>query len=126
MHAMTDYRELEVYRRAFTLQQAVFEATKGFPRDGAFSLTDQMRRSSPSVDANVAEAWKKRRYRAHFVSKLTDADAEAAETRHWLHTAEACAYLSADERQRLDTLSREIGRTLGAMIRGANRWWQNH
>ena len=81
-----------------------------------------MRRSSRAVGANLAEAWEKRRYRAHFTSKLTDADAEAAETRRWLRTAAACGYLSDDEAADLDRQSRSVGRMLGAMIRDAGRW----
>ncbi len=120
MSAVSDYKDLSVYRKAFTLQQRVFEASKEFPRSETFSLTDQVRRSSRSIGDNLAEAWKKRRHRAHFVSKLTDAD--AAETAHWLRTAEACGYLTGDARRELEHLTREVGRMLGAMIRDANRW----
>ena len=117
-----DFRELAVYRKAFALQQRVFETSAAFPRSETYSLTDQIRRSSRSIGANIAEAWKKRPYPAHFRSKLTDADAEAAETRHWLHTAQACGYLSDETRDELETLTREVGRMLGVMIRDADRW----
>ena len=126
MERVEAYRELKVYRAAFGLQQRVFEASRSFPKDERYSLTDQVRRSSRSVGANVAEAWKKRRYRSHFVSTLTDADAEAAETRHRLATANACGYLSDDAQADLEGRTREVDRTLGAMIRDADRWCTKH
>ena len=122
MGRVEDYRDLKVYRAAFGLQQRVFEVSRAFPTEERYSLTDQVRRSSRSVGANVAEAWKKRRYRAHFVSKLTDADAEVAETRHWIVTANACGYLANEARADLEERTREVGRMLGAMIRDADRW----
>ena len=90
------FRELKVYKAAFELQQEIFEVTGSFPKGEVFSLTDQMRRSSRSIGANLAEAWHKRRYEAHFVSKLTDADGEQAETQHWLDTALACNTIKPD------------------------------
>ena len=119
---VTDYRELDVYQRAFELQQHIFEASKAFPKSETYSLTDQVRRSSRSIGANIAEAWKKRLYPAHFRSKLTDADAEASETRHWIHTAHACAYLDDASRDHLDGLTRQVGKMLGTMIRDAESW----
>jgi four helix bundle protein len=110
------FRELKVYRAAFELQQEIFEVTGSFPKGEAFSLTDQMRRSSRSIGANLAEAWHKRRYEAHFVSKLTDSDAEQAETQHWLDTALACSYIKSDCHQGLVEKCRQIGRMLGSMI----------
>ena len=126
MGRVEDYRDLKVYRAAFGLQQRVYEVSRSFPAEERYSLTDQVRRSSRSVGANVAEAWKKRRYRAHFVSKLTDADAETAETRHWIATASACGYLGDDARADLEGRTREVGRMLGAMIRDADRWCTAH
>lgn len=122
MAAVSDYKDLDVYRAAFALQQRVYDASQTFPKSETYSLTDQVRRSSRSVGANLAEAWQKRRYRAHFVSKLTDADAEAAETRHWLRTAEACGYLDTQNRKALEASARRIGRMLGTMIRDADQW----
>jgi len=84
------FRDLEVYKKAFALQQDIFELTKSFPKEELYSLTDQIRRSSRSVGSNIAEAWQKRRYIQHFVSKLSDSDGEQAETQHWLDTAFAC------------------------------------
>lgn len=116
------FDELDVYRLAFDLQQEVFELSKRFPKDERYSLTDQIRRSSRSIGANIAEAWRKRRYPAHFTSKLTDSDGENAETQHWLCPAEACGYL---ERATCDALlkkSRLIGSKLGRMIADAEKW----
>src|SRR5690606_41201057 len=91
-------------------------------REERYALTDQVRRSSRSVGANIAEAWQKRRYEAHFLSKLSDADAELAETEHWLLTAHACGYVPAEQLTALQEQSREVGRMLGAMMRDAEKW----
>jgi four helix bundle protein len=111
-----NFRDLKVYRAAFELQQEIFNISKDFPKEELYSLTDQIRRSSRSIGANIAEAWHKRRYQAHFVSKLTDSDAEQAETQHWLDTAKACGYMSPDTHRRLLGKSMKIGRMLGSMI----------
>ena len=116
------FRDLVVYQKAFALQQRVFIASKGFPKEETYSLTDQARRSSRSIGANIAEAWQKRRYPAHFVSKLTDSAAELAETEHWLATAHACSYLTDSECQELVEQSAEIGRMLGKMIQEPEKW----
>ncbi len=116
------FEDLTVYQDAFRLQQSVFTFTKAMPRDERYSLTDQIRRSSRSVGANLAEAWKKRRYPAHFVSKLSDADAELAETRHWLHTANSCGYLPAEAHETLCASADSIGARIGAMIRNPGAW----
>ena len=110
------FGELKVYSAAFELQQEIFEVTGSFPKGEAFSLTDQMRRSSRSMGENLAEAWHKRRYDAHFVSKLTDADAEQAETQHCLDTALACNTIKPDCHQDLIEKCRRIRRMLGSMI----------
>jgi four helix bundle protein len=93
MKKVDSFIDLEVYRSGFVLQQAIFEASKKWPRNEDYSLTDQIRRSSRSVGANIAEAWAKRRYPAHFLSKLTDSDGELQETLHWLLTARDSGYL---------------------------------
>ena len=111
-----DFRELVVYRRQRELAREVFAATKKSPREEERSLTDQIRRSSRSIGAQIAEAWAKRRYEKHFVSKLTDADAEQRETQHWIETASDCAYLPSDTTGRLLDLCQQIGRMLGTMI----------
>jgi len=87
---ISSFRELRVYRLAFELQQEAFALSKKFFPEEKFASTDQIRRSSRSIGANIAEAWQKSRCAAHFVSKLTDADGEQAETQHWIDTAAAC------------------------------------
>lgn len=113
---IASFRDLRVYQLAMEVQQEVFELTKGFPKEEAYSLKDQIRRSSPSVGANLAEAWQKRRYPAHFVSKLTDADAEQTETQHWLDTSLACQYVTGEKHQKLLGKYQRIGKMLGTMI----------
>lgn len=88
--------ELDVYKLAFDLQQQVFLLSKVFPPEEKYSLIDQIRRSSRSVGANICEVWRKRRYPAHFVSKLSDSDGEAEKMCHWLRTAVACGYVDHD------------------------------
>lgn len=117
-----EFSDLRAYREAFTLQQAVFRWSRGLPPGERYALRDQVRRSSRAIGASVAEAWQKRRYPAHFVSKLTDADAELAETRHWLYTARSCGYISAEEHASLQERSQVVGRLLGGMIRAPARW----
>jgi four helix bundle protein len=94
------FRDLVVYKKARAVAKEIFELTKTFPKEEMYSLTDQVRRSSRSIGAQNAEAWAKRRYEKHFVSKLTDADGEQLETQHWRDTAEDCEYLSPDEAAR--------------------------
>lgn len=113
---VTNYRDLEVYKAALQFQQAIFKASKKFPREEMFSLTDQIRRSSRSIGANIAESWAKRRYQAHFLSKLTDADGELQETFHWLRTAYLCDYLTEDEATALAEQGAQVGNMLGSMI----------
>jgi four helix bundle protein len=110
------FRDLRVYQKAFELQQAVFQISKNWPRDERFSLTDQLRRSSRSIGASLAESWAKRGYPAHFISKLSDADGELQETAHWLSTAAACEYINARECAKLQTGIEEIGKMLGKMM----------
>jgi four helix bundle protein len=116
MKKANSVRELEVYQAAFRMQQEIFSFTKGFPKDETYSLTNQIRRSSRSVGANLSEAWAKRRYPAHFLSKLTDCDGELQETHHWLDTAEACGYLAPGEIATLREQADSIGRQIGTMI----------
>ena len=113
---ISSFRELRVYVEACDLDYEIFVTSKVFPREGMYSLIDQVRRSSRSIGANIAEAWAKRRYPAHFVSKLTDADAELQETRHWLDRANACGYLPAEKRPALEQCCDRIGGMLGNMI----------
>ena len=110
------FQELDVYQRAFKLSKAIFNTSKSFPKEESYSLTDQLRRSSRSIGAQIAEAWAKRRYEKHFISKLTDADAEQMESKHWMHIAHSCGDISEEVLQNwlleLDT----IGRMLHTMI----------
>lgn len=101
---------------------AVFEVSKRLPREETYSLTDQVRRSSRSVAANITEAWRKRRYEAAFVSKLSDAETEAAETQTWLHFAERCGYLPEERRVLLDDEYEQIVRMRVSMIKHASEW----
>ena len=119
---IASFRGLNVCGKAFALQQDVFLLTRDFPREERYALTDQIRRSSRSVGGNIAEAWHKRRYAAHFVSKLTDADAEQAETQHWLDTSLACGYLSEKGHRALLHQCEEIGRMLGKMLAEPEKW----
>ncbi len=95
-------RDLEVYRLAFDTAMEIFEITKSFPKEEKYSLIDQIRRSSRSVCTNLAEAWRKRRYKAVFINKLSDAEQEAAETQTWLEFAWKCNYIDKEIFQRLD------------------------
>ena len=92
-HYVYDFRELNVYKEARKLSLNIFNISKSFPKAETYSLTDQVRRSSRSIGANIAEVWAKRTYEKHFISKLTDADAEQQETQHWIETALDCEYI---------------------------------
>lgn len=116
MNKVNSFDELEVYQATFALQQDLFNLSKHWPKVEDYSLTDQIRRSSRSIGANIAESWAKRRYPAHFLSKLTDADGELQETLHWLKTAQACEYISTVEHERVLAQLQQIGRLLGSMI----------
>ncbi len=105
-----------VYQKAYQLAMAVFEASKEFPPEERFALTSQIRRSSRSVCLNLREAWAKRRYEAHFVSKLTDCDGENGETDSSLDFARDCGYINSDEHAQLTALCAEIGKMLGSML----------
>ena len=113
---VNSWRDLGTYRTAFELQRRIFEVSKSWPREENYSLTDQIRRSSRSIGANIAESWAKRRYPAHFKSKLTDADGELQETLHWLATAKACDYINSAQAEDLAILAESTGKQLGAMI----------
>jgi len=116
MEYVESYKDLEVYKTSRQLAKDIFAITKSFPREEMFSLTDQIRRSSRSVRAQIAEAWAKRRYEKHFISKLTDADGEQQETQHWIETAQDCTYLSSDSAANLLKQCISIGKMLNSMI----------
>ena len=109
-------KDLTVYKRAYELAMEIFHASKTFPQDEKYSLTDQIRRSSRSVCSNLRECWAKRRYEAHFVSKLTDADGENGETETWLDFALDCGYLSKRDHTLFTHRCHEVGAMLGSMI----------
>lgn len=108
-----NHEELDVYRLAFESAMAIFELSKEFPREETYSLTDQIRRSSRSVCSNIAEAWRKRRYEAAFVSKLNDAESETAETQTWIRFGVQCGYLSEEQG---DELYRVYDFTIGKLV----------
>lgn len=110
------FRDLIVYQKSRQLQREIYKLTKSFPKEEMFSLTDQIRRSSRSVGANISEAWAKRRYEKHFVSKLTDADGEQMETQHWIETALDCQYVDQKTSAQLMDKCLEVGRMLGGMM----------
>jgi four helix bundle protein len=123
--ATLSFQDLQVYQWAFDLQQQIFQATKDFPQEETHSLTDRMRRSSRLIGANIAEAWKKRRYQADFVSKLSDADSQQAETQHWVITACTCGYISVTEQISMLAQCEEIGRRLGELMYERNESCQS-
>jgi len=114
---ITSAKELTVYRKAYQLSMRIFEVSKTFPPEERYALTGQMRRSSRSVCMNLREAWAKRRFPAHFISKLTDCDGENSETDTGLDFAKDCAYITDNEHSELASLCAEVGRILGSMIR---------
>ena len=116
------FRDLLVYRKSCIVTKEVFELSKAFPKEETFSLTDQVRRSSRSIGAQIAEAWAKRRYKRHFISQLTDADGEQLETQHWIDIAKDCGYLTSTRAAQLNSELSEIGRMLGSMINKAEQF----
>jgi four helix bundle protein len=110
------HRDLKVFQLAYSLAMEIFRLTERFPREELYSLTDQIRRSSRSVPANIAEGFRKRRYPKMFVSKLADSDGEGSETQVSLDFALDCGYMSKTDRDRLTTGYEEVGRMLSAMI----------
>ncbi len=120
------FRDLRVYQEAFHLQTEIFKITKRFPKEELYALTDQIRRSSRSIGANLAEAWQKRRYQTHFLSKLSDSDGEQAETRHWLDTALECKYIPQEVHTNLMNQCRQIGRMLGKMMANPESFCGHH
>jgi four helix bundle protein len=113
-------KDLLVYKKAYALSMKIFELSKNWPAGERYSLTDQARRSSRSVCANLREAWAKRRYEAHFISKLTDADGENSETDTWLDYALDCGYLSIEDHAHLTEENRSVGSMLGSMLNNPN------
>lgn len=117
-----DFKKLLAYQKAFELAMAIFEISKLFPKEEKYSLTDQIRRSSRSVNANIAEAYRKRVYPKHFVSKLSDADGENSETMTWLDFVLACNYIKVNDYNILVAQCEEVGRLINFMINNPNKF----
>jgi four helix bundle protein len=119
---IASYKQLDVFQRAMDLAMEIFETTRGFPKEEKYSLTDQVRRSTRSVCANISEAWRKRRYPAAFVSKLSDAETEASETQVWIEIARRCRYLPDSEASTLDATCDHVIGQIVKMIDGPEKW----
>jgi len=126
MSVVKHFRELRVYREAFDSAMRIFECSKKWPKEERYSLPDQIRRSSRSVCEQIAEAWRKRRYIAHFRSKLTDADSEAAETQSWLEFALRCGYITQEVFDELDAVYEKVSGGLVNMMANTDRWCPPH
>lgn len=113
---MQGFRDLRVYQQAYELAMEVYKETQKFPKDERYSLTDQIRRSTRGIAANIAEGFRKRQYPKMFANKIADADGEAAETQVWLDFARDCGYLSPDRHAELLNSYQEIGRMLGKIL----------
>ena len=116
------FQDLLAYRKSFDLAMKIFEVSKSFPKEETYSLTDQIRRSSRSVSINIAEAYRKRRYPKHFISKLTDSDSENSETQGWLEFAMACQYIDKPLFDELNKTSQEVGKLIYYMINNPDKF----
>ncbi len=112
------FKDLDVYTNAME----IFQLTKGFPKEETYSLTDQIRRSSRSVCANIGEAWRKRRYKAAFIAKLSDIEAEATETQVWIEIATRCGYIEKSRSKELDERYEKIISQIVSMLKNADSW----
>ena len=119
---INSYKELRVYQNAMDAAMKIFEITKAFPPEEKYSMVDQMRRSSRSVCANLAEAWRKRRYKAAFVAKLSDAESEGCETQVWIEFAQRCGYIEQYIAEELDQCYDRIIGQLVTMIGNSDKW----
>lgn len=122
---IVNHRDLDVYNQSFDAAMDIFRLSKSFPKEERYALTDQIRRSSRSVSANLAEAWRKRRYEKAFISKLSDSEGEAAETQVWLEFAVECGYLDTEEARKLYSTYTSVIRTLVGMINHTDKWILN-
>lgn len=122
MSKIKTHEDLDVYQLAFKAAMKIFELSKKFPAEERYSLTDQIRRSSRSVCSNLAEAWRKRRYRAAFLAKLNDSEAEAAETQVWIQFAVKCGYMEPDDGRELYAIYNQILGSLVNMITKPENW----
>lgn len=117
-----DYKDLIAYKKGFSLAMEIYKVSKSFPKEETYSLTDQIRRSSRSVCANIAEAYRKRRYVKHFISKLTDSDGENSETSTWLDFALKCEYITKETHLDLNDKAVEIGKLINFMINNPDKF----
>ena len=124
MSYVLSFKELDTYKLARELSFEIYTLTKSFPKEEKFSLTDQIRRSSRSIGAQIAESWGKRRYEKHFISKLTDADSEQFETQHWLEVSLECEYISKEQFDELINKCELLGKMINKMIQKANLFCQ--
>jgi four helix bundle protein len=116
------FRKLLAYKKGFGLAMEIFELSKKFPKEETYSLTDQIRRSSRSVCVNIAEAYRKRIYPKHFISKLSDSNAENTETLSWIEFAYACNYISKETKTKLEKANAEIGKLISYMMNNPERF----
>lgn len=119
---MLGHKGLKVFQLSYQLAMEIFHLTKTFPKEETYSLTDQIRRSSRSVPANIAEAYRKRQYSKHFVSKLSDSDGETSETQVWLEFSRDCEYISKEKCDELIIRYEEVRKMLGGMIANLERF----
>jgi four helix bundle protein len=122
MNYANSFKDLEVYKLSREMAKDIFFITKNFPTEEKYSLTDQIRRSSRSVGAQIAEAWGKRRYEKHFISKLTDADSEQFETQHWLEVSWENEYITEQVKNQITEKSETVGKMLNSMINKASQF----
>ena len=116
------YKDLRVYQNAMEAAMEIFRLSKSFPPEEKYSLVDQMRRSSRSVCSNIAEAWRKRRYKAAFIAKLSDAESEACETQVWIEFAKRCNYINSDIMEKLDDVYNYVIAQLVKIIDEVDKW----
>ena len=119
------FQDLLAYKKSFSLAMKIFEVSKSFPENEKYSLTDQVRRSSRSVTANISESYRKRRYPKNFISKLTDSDAENSETQTWLEFALACKYINQELFNDMFNDSEEVGKLINYMINNPEKFGSN-
>lgn len=119
---MSTYKDLLAFKKAFALAMKIFEISKRFPKEEMYSLTDQIRRSSRSVCTNFAEAFRRKKYPAHFLSKLSDSDSENAETEVWIDFSFACKYISDSEYTELTACQQEVGRLIGDILKNPDKY----
>ena len=119
---MGDFTDLLAYKKSFELAMSIFEISKSFPREEMYSLTDQIRRSSRSTNICLVEAYRKRRYKAHFISKLSDSDMENSETKGWLKFALDCKYINLDTYNNLVITSDEVGKLINHMMNNPEKY----